>query len=204
MTRSLSWLVAAALAALLAGCLPDTRTLLADRKDSPADTRLLGAWYVSQDDETVIVHFVPGRTGPMEMVWMALSPKVAEVDRGPVQWRRYAVWTTRLDGAEFLNLDLIEPKPQGERAAMIVRYAVGADGQLTGYLMGPAVADAIKRGELAGVVEGAGVVQTSHVTATREALIAFIRERGPATVFSESLPPFRPLPPTDGDRNRSR
>ena len=200
MKRSLSWLVLAVLAVALAACLPDTRSFLADRKDAPPDTRLLGAWYIAQEDETIIVHFVPGRTGPMEMVWMALSPKVAEVDRGPVQWRRYAAWTTKIDGVDFLNLDLLEPKPQAEGAAMILRYTIGGDGALTGFIMGPVVADAIKRGELAGVVEGSGMVQTAHVTASREALLAFIAAHGAATVFSESLPSFRPLPPTEGSR----
>ncbi|MGE5147929.1 MAG: hypothetical protein ACM3N5_14345 [Candidatus Eiseniibacteriota bacterium] len=204
MTRLVTRLVLAALAVVLTACLPDTRNFLADRKESPADTRLLGAWYISQEDDTIIVHFVPGRTGPMEMVWMALSPKVADVDRGPVQWRRYAVWTTRIDGVDFLNLDLIEPKPQAEGAAMILRYTIGADGQLTGYMMGPVVADAIKRGELAGVVEGTGAVQTAHVTANRDALIAFIKARGATSVFSEALPSFRPLPPTESERNRAR
>jgi hypothetical protein len=193
-------LALAGLAVLLTACLPDTRNFLSDRKDAPADTRLLGAWYIAQEDETIMVHFVPGRTGPMEMVWMALAPKVAEVDRGPVQWRRYAAWTTKIDGVDFLNLDLIEPKPQPEGVAMILRYAINGDGQLTGFMMGPAVADAIKRGELAGVVEGTGVVQTAHVTASREALLGFIRVKGAAVVFSEALPSFRPLPPTEPNR----
>jgi hypothetical protein len=193
-------LALAGLAVLLTACLPDTRNFLSDRKDAPADTRLLGAWYIAQEDETIMVHFVPGRTGPMEMVWMALAPKVAEVDRGPVQWRRYAVWTTKVDGVDFLNLDLIEPKPQPEGVAMILRYAITGDGQLTGFMMGPVVADAIKRGELAGVVEGTGVVQTAHVTASREALLGFIRVKGGAVVFSEALPSFRPLPPTEPNR----
>ena len=200
MTRSFSWLVLAGVAVLLAACLPDTRNFLSDRKDAPADTRLLGAWYIAQEDKTIMVHFVPGRTGPMEMVWMALAPKVAEVDRGPVQWRRYAAWTTKVDGVDFLNLDLLEPKPQPEGVAMILRYAITGDGLLTGFMMGPVVSDAIKRGELAGVVEGTGVVQTAHVTASREALLDFIRAKGAAAVFSEGLPPFRPLPPTEGNR----
>ena len=202
MTRSLTRLVLAALAITLAACLPDTRTFLADRAEAPVDTRLLGAWYIAQEDETIIVHFVPGRTGPMEMVWMTLSPKVAEIDRGPVQWRRYAAWTSKVDGVDFLNLNLIEPKPQAEGAQMILRYTVGADRQLTGYMMGPVVADAIKRGELAGVVDGSGAVQTSHVTASRAALLAFIKAHGAEQVFSEALPSFRPLPPTEGARGR--
>jgi hypothetical protein len=201
MTRPLTRLVLAAVALTLAACLPDTRSFLSDRKDSPVDTRLLGAWYIAQEDDTILVHFIPGRTGPMEMVWLALSPKVAEVDRGPVEWRRYAAWTTKIDGVDFLNLDLIEPKPQAEGSAMILRYIIG-EGQLSGYVMGPTVADAIKRGELAGVVEGTGAVQTAHVTASREALIAFIEARGASTVFSESLPPFRQLPSTDNNRAR--
>jgi hypothetical protein len=203
MTRSLTRLVLAALAVALAACLPDTRNFLSERKDSAVDTRLLGAWYIAQEDDTILVHFVPGRTGPMEMVWMALSPKVADIDRGPVQWRRYAAWTSKVDGVDFLNLDLIEPKPQTEGVQMILRYTI-AEGQLTGFVMGPAVADAIRHGDLAGVVEGSGAVQTAHVTASREALIAFIKARGAATVFSESLPPFRQLPPTDSERNRAR
>jgi hypothetical protein len=83
---------------------------------------------------------------------------------------------------------------------MILRYAITGDGQLTGFMMGPVVADAIKRGELAGVVEGTGVVQTAHVTASREALLGFIRVKGGAVVFSEALPSFRPLPPTEPNR----
>jgi hypothetical protein len=87
---------------------------------------------------------------------------------------------------------------------MILRYTIGTDGQLTGYAMGPAVADAIKRGELAGVVDGSGVGQTAHVTAGREALVDFIKARGAASVFSEALPAFRTLPSTDGERSRAR
>lgn len=181
-------LLAAAAVLGLAGCLPTSTNPLSSPTDAIADNRLDGVWYGKSGEDTVFLHFVPDEQGMTD---------IAEVDHEQGKGAHSTIYTmfpTVIDGQHYMNIR--EKKANGTSDYYFARYTLSDTGTLTLWLMGEkAVTKAIKADKLAGKVKasGEGAAQTTDVTitASSEALVAFVRKSDPATLFSEKFGVFK-------------
>lgn len=184
----------------------ETETYLGDAESSDATERLIGEWY---GGEGLIVRI---RREPEDAPGLLRVNFVMIIGSGknPVYFANYNAWYTALDGYEYLNLEKTSdhwpgqaPAPQRTivRIAAVkdasVRLRLGdkealAEGGADFWLLdGKKVAEAIRAGELKGRIEGEESDPLVTITATREALRAYLAAKGPGHVFRQE--PLRML-----------
>ena len=111
--------------------------------DSEADARLEGVWQETSGDPrdpAVILYFVvPTDNGLMDVDFVGYEYKKDPGDSSQVEWHRFRVFRTEIDGAQYLNVMPVAGESGGKRKRreedkpvyFIFKYDISQDGVLT-------------------------------------------------------------------------
>lgn len=157
MKRTAFVVTALALALLLASCILKSENPLSNPHDFPADSRLEGIWTAHNQG---YLYFIPIDDSVMEVDLVEYYYTRYPTDRPRIEWERYRVFRTEIEGAEYLNVKPIAGaavgKPVQEReypGYIIVKYQISDDGLLTIW---SGSEDTVRRGIENGIVAGTG------------------------------------------------
>lgn len=179
----------------------ETEATLGDPETAEIDEKLVGEW----------IGLLPGgyvrifpekseRPGVLRIVHVDFDER--NVDN-PVTFVTFRAWRTSLGGRAYLDVEKIDEHPPGQYKDLlrrtIVRYEYVADASVRYRLLGKEfsaegmvkflyldaekIEAAIKAGRIAGRVEGEGKERRVTITATREALRAFLEAKGSDDLF---------------------
>ena len=190
MRNKIFTLIVSAIALLVAACIPDTETetFLSDPNPAKLDGRLLGTWYKTRDNNVLLMNFrrVQGQNGVVfEVVADDFEPARSKI----VKRYRYRVWTTKIGSHTYLNLRLIDVHNEKRAPKQIlVYYEVRKDGTLAfAFIDDDKSEKLVETGALAGRIKGKDFNEGAVITASREKLIALLREKGPKVLFMDKM-----------------
>lgn len=167
----------------LAGCIPESKNPLCAPEDSILDTRLSGVWRADSDGDKIYLHF--GKDGK-ERAMGAI-----EVDHekdGTVHANSYTVFTTRIEGVNYLN---IRAATGENRPYFFARYGIDSTDTLNIWLMSEEpVINAIKADKLKGTVSGEKSSREIKVTDTTANLVRFVRKSDRMVLFAQKFGTF--------------
>jgi hypothetical protein len=159
--RKMRWLVAMAMAALvaIAGCVPpESVNPLSDPATAKADPRLAGAFAANLDGGEAWLHFNPREgSAVVDVVLIGYDP------RDGAMVLHYEAFPTQIGKYGYLNLrakkfeDMLETKYARSPNYIFARYEIAKDGALTLSVMDDTpVEKAIGKGEIDGKISKAG------------------------------------------------
>ena len=179
---------------LLGGCFVETENTLAEPDPKTMDEKLLGNWYSHEGSEVAMFSVAAdsAQHGVYNVVFVSLR-----ADGGkPVQYERYRVWRTVLNGQAYLNVVRLDGTMESPKT-QIVAYEIGTDGRLVINLLdSKVVAAAIDAGKLKGTVKKGQYVDEVAITAPRTELAAFVAAANRNELFAAKTGPLTKLPET--------
>jgi hypothetical protein len=170
----------------LAGCLPTSKNPLSDPASAVVDMRLDGVWYGKSGEDTIFLHFVPGKATTMDVV------EVDHEKSGDAHTSIYTMFPTIIGDQRYMN---IQAKTGNDKRYYFARYTLSKSGTLTIWLMSETpVSKAIKAGKLAGKItedkESTDSLQIA-LTSTTESLAAYVGKSDPEVLFAEKFGTFK-------------
>ena len=175
-----------ALAALLAGCLPESEHPVAAADPAKNDARLWGSWISEEEDGYVVAHVFATEEGTLKI---ALAEHGVE---GLGKVETYDVHVTNLPSGDYLNVVVTG----SEAGYLIGKYQFdGVNAVSVRFLSNAALEQAVKGGLLPGTTKVKGGMTDVRITATSEqwqkflpqALVGEVLSRPPAGFFDEPL-----------------
>jgi len=179
----------------------ETESSLGEASADDADDRMIGEWYGGGLIMVSIRKLEGDPAGVLRLSYILFSND----EKNPVSLANFRAWRTTMDGRTYLNLEKtaeywsekgvvpprmivrFEPISEGFVRMGIEGKEVAAQGGAQFWLMRTRnIAAAIRAGELQGRVEGDPADPQVTITASREALRAFIAAKGPDYVFEGS------------------
>lgn len=173
----------------LAGCLPVSTNPLSPPDTAVGDPRLAGVWYGKSGEDTIFLHFVPGKGAAMNFV------EVDQQKSGDADTNIYVMFPSVLGGTRYMN---VREKNGAGKNYYLARYRIEG-GALTVWLMSEKpVSKAINNERIAGkiVVRDTGVSGADRdvtITSSTERLAAFVKKSDPEILFAEKFGTFKKL-----------
>jgi hypothetical protein len=166
-----------ALAALLAGCLPESEHPVAAADPAKNDARLWGSWISEEEDGYMVAHVFATDKG-------ALSISLAEHGvEGLGEIETYDVHVTNLPSGDYLNVVVTG----SEAGYLIGKYQFDGTNAVSVWFPGNAALEqAVKSGKLPGTAKVEGGMTDVRITATSEQWQAFLA-KPPAGFFDEPI-----------------
>jgi hypothetical protein len=163
-----------ALAALLAGCLPESEHPVAAADPAKNDARLWGTWISEEEDGYMVAHVFATEEGTLKI---ALAEHGVE---GLGKVETYDVHVTNLPSGDYLNVVVT-----GSEAGYLIGkyYFDGTNAVSVQFLSNAALEQAVKRGMLAGTTKVEGGITDVRITATSEQWQKFLAQ----TLWGEIL-----------------
>jgi hypothetical protein len=148
-----------ALAALLAGCLPESEHPVAPADPAKNDARLWGTWISEEEDGYMVAHVFATEEGTLKI---ALAEHGVE---GLGKVETYDVHVTNLPSGDYLNVVVTG----SEAGYLIGKYQFdGTDAVSVRFPNNAALEQAVKSGTLAGTTKVEGGMTDVRITATSE------------------------------------
>jgi hypothetical protein len=166
-----------ALAALLAGCLPESEHPVAAADPAKNDARLWGTWISEEEDGYMVAHVFATEEGTLKI---ALAEHGVE---GLGKVETYDVHVTNQSSGGYLNVVVT-----GSEAGYLIGnyYFDGANAVSVRFLNNAALEQAVKSGKLAGTTKVEGGMTDVRITATSEQWQQFLA-KPPAGFFDEPI-----------------
>jgi hypothetical protein len=166
-----------AVAALLAGCLPESEQPVAAADPAKNDARLWGSWISEAEDGYMIAHVFATEKD-------TLSISLAEHGvEGLGKIETYDVHVTNLPSGDYLNV----VTTGSEAGYLIGKYQFdGTNAVAVSFVGNAALEQAVKSGKLAGTTKVEGGMTDVRITATSEQWQAFLA-KPPAGFFDEPI-----------------
>jgi hypothetical protein len=166
-----------ALAALLAGCLPESEHPVAAADPAKNDARLWGSWISEAEDGFMIAHVFATEKD-------TLSISMAEHGvEGLGEIETYDVHVTNLPSGDYLNV----VTTGSEAGYLIGKYQFdGTNAVSVSFASNAALEQAVKSGKLAGTTKVEGGMTDVRITATSEQWQQFLA-KPPAEFFDEPI-----------------
>jgi hypothetical protein len=166
-----------ALAALLAGCLPESEHPVAAADPAKNDARLWGSWISEAEDGYMIAHVFTTEKD-------ALSISLAEHGvEGLGEIETYDVHVTNLPSGDYLNVVVTG----SESGYLIGKYEFDGTNAVSVWFPGnEALEQAVKSGKLPGTTKVEGGMTDVRITATSEQWQKFLA-KPPAGFFDEPM-----------------
>jgi hypothetical protein len=166
-----------ALAALLAGCLPESEHPVAAADPAKNDARLWGSWISEAEDGYMIAHVFATEKD-------SLSISLAEHGvEGLGEIETYDVHVTNLPSGDYLNV----VTTGSEAGYLIGKYQFdGTNAVSVSFASNAALEQAVKSGKLAGTTKVEGGLTDVRITATSQQWQAFLA-KPPAEFFDEPI-----------------
>src|SRR5688572_27637129 len=166
-----------ALAALLAGCLPESEHPVAAADPAKNDARLWGTWISEEEDGYMIAHVFATEKD-------SLSISLAEHGvEGLGEIETYDVHVTNLPSGDYLNV----VTTGSEAGYLIGKYQFdGTNAVSVSFASNAALEQAVKSGKLAGTTKVEGGLTDVRITATSQEWQAFLT-KPPAEFFDEPI-----------------
>ncbi len=166
-----------ALAALLAGCLPESEHPVAAADPAKNDARLWGSWISEAEDGYMIAHVFATEKD-------SLSISLAEHGvEGLGEIETYDVHVTNLPSGDYLNV----VTTGSEAGYLIGKYQFdGTNAVSVSFASNAALEQAVKSGKLAGTTKVEGGLTDVRITATSQQWQTFLA-KPPAEFFDEPI-----------------
>jgi len=166
-----------ALAALLAGCLPESEHPVAAADPAKNDARLWGTWISEEEDGYMIAHVF---TTEKDTLSISLAEHGVE---GLGEIETYDVHVTNLPSGDYLNV----VTTGSEAGYLIGKYQFdGTNAVSVSFASNAALEQAVKSGKLAGTTKVEGGLTDVRITATSQQWQAFLA-KPPAEFFDEPI-----------------
>jgi hypothetical protein len=166
-----------ALAALLAGCLPESEHPVAAADPAKNDARLWGSWISEAEDGYMIAHVF---TTEKDTLSISLAEHGVE---GLGEIETYDVHVTNLPSGDYLNV----VTTGSEAGYLIGKYQFdGTNAVSVSFASNAALEQAVKSGKLAGTTKVEGGLTDVRITATSQQWQAFLA-KPPAEFFDEPI-----------------
>jgi hypothetical protein len=166
-----------ALAALLAGCLPESEHPVAAADPAKNDARLWGSWISEEEDGYMIAHVFATDKGTLSI---ALAEHGVE---GLGEIETYDVHVTNLPSGDYMNVVVTG----SEAGYLIGKYQFdGTNAVSVSFPGNEALEQAVKSGKLPGTTKVEGGMTDVRITASPEQWQAFLA-KPPAGFFDEPL-----------------
>ncbi|HJT14152.1 MAG TPA: hypothetical protein VJ790_16150 [Dongiaceae bacterium] len=166
-----------ALAALLAGCLPESEHPVAAADPAKNDARLWGSWISEAEDGYMIAHVF---TTEKDTLSISLAEHGVE---GLGEIETYDVHVTNLPSGDYLNV----VTTGSEAGYLIGKYQFdGTDAVSVAFVGNAALEQAVKSGKLPGTTKVEGGMTDVRITATSEQWQKFLA-KPPADFFDEPI-----------------
>jgi hypothetical protein len=166
-----------ALAALLAGCLPESEHPVAAADPEKNDARLWGSWISEEEDGYIVAHVFATEEGTL---------RIATAEHGVEGFgeiESYDVHVTSLPSGDYLNVVVTG----SEAGYLIGKYQFEGTNAVSVWFPGnEALEQAVKGGKLPGTTEVEGGMTDVRITATSEQWQAFLA-KPPAGFFDEPI-----------------
>ena len=166
-----------ALAALLAGCLPESEHPVAAADPEKNDARLWGSWISEEEDGYIVAHVFATEEGTL---------RIATAEHGVEGFgeiESYDVHVTSLPSGDYLNVVVTG----SEAGYLIGKYQFDGTNAVSVWFPGnEALEQAVKGGKLPGTTEVEGGMTDVRITATSEQWQAFL-VKPPAGFFDEPI-----------------
>lgn len=174
-------IVAFCLALIVSGCLVESEAPLSPQGRLPANSPLLGTWTLVDKDQVIYLHF-----GNEEATARMLE--VEHYDDGRMKSEAFAVSATTVGGNDYLSVQL----PHGDRPTYaVVKYHLPDQDTLRLWpTHDKFVADAVRKGLIAGTAETNTLFPRVLLSADSETLRRFVGEHD-AQLFAEAASQFR-------------
>jgi hypothetical protein len=166
-----------ALAAILAGCLPESEQPVAAADPAKNDARLWGTWLSEEEDGYMVAHVFATEDDKLSI---SLAEHGVE---GLGEIETYEVHVTNLPSGDYLNVVVT-----GSEAGYLVgKYQFdGTDAVSVWFPGNAALEQAVKSGKLAGTTKMEGGMTDVRITATSEQWQKFLA-KPPAGFFDEPI-----------------
>lgn len=167
----------AAIAAWLAGCLPESEHPIAAADPKENDARLWGAWLNEGEDEFIIAHILATEQHTLQVVTVDQGVEgIGGVDQ-------YDAHVTRLPQGDYLNVLVTG----SETGYLIAKYRFdGKDQVMIAVAQDAALEQAVQSGALAGAIADEGGTRDLRITASSEQWQAYLA-KAPADLFGEEM-----------------
>lgn len=166
-----------ALAALLAGCLPESEHPVAAADPAKNDARLWGSWISEAEDSYMIAHVF---TTEKDTLSISLAEHGVE---GLGEIETYDVHVTNLPSGDYLNVVVTG----SEAGYLIGKYQFdGTNAVSVQFLSNAALEQAVKSGKLPGTAKAEGGMTDVRITATSEQWQQFLA-KPPAGFFDQPI-----------------
>ena len=165
------------LAALLAGCLPESEQPVGAADPAKNDARLWGSWLSEEEDGYMVGHVFATEDDKLSI---SLAEHGVE---GLGEIETYEVHVTNLPSGDYLNVVVTG----SEAGYLIGKYQFdGTNTVSVSFVGNAALEQAVKSGKLAGTTKMEGGMTDVRITATSEQWQAFLA-KPPAGFFDEPI-----------------
>jgi hypothetical protein len=186
--NSFRLLLVIVVAAIFAGCIPESDNPISSPDSSMQDARLTGVWYAENGGDRIYLHFGPGEGRRMD---------VTEVDHeknGKMHANSYTVFSSRIKGVRYMNI-----QAAGDKSApyYFARYGVDSADVLRIWLMSPDfVKKAIRGGRIRGTIkEDSNGVDSIRIQSSSAIITKFINNCDRKVLFDQFFGEFRRVNP---------
>ncbi|MDP6707392.1 MAG: hypothetical protein QF893_13695 [Alphaproteobacteria bacterium] len=186
--------MAAAVALLLAACVPVSNQPLSDPATARLTPELAGVWTARIENEQAGLHIL-FRDERLAELLLTAERRGNEGPRG--EWMAFTFFPSRIGGHDYVNLRYVtqsganqaEP-PEGY---LFAHYRLSPDGSLDVWTMSAGGAKQAIQSGLAGEIKKGKWVDEVRFAATTAELAAYLASHDPKTLFAEHMGTFRRL-----------
>jgi hypothetical protein len=161
------------------GCVPYADSPLTDAGVQPIDAKLLGSWYWKDESDSGYIHIGLDKTSKILRIMLVEFGKEGELTAS-----EFTGHSSQLQGNSYLNLERVRPEDQ-EPGFLFVKYTLKPNALGISLMDAGVVSKDIESGVLKGQVTKGEWTSNIHITASQEALQAYILKQDKA-LFSET------------------